>query len=137
MKKLFREVIKFGDSGLDVRFLIISLKLRGFNKDVLSESDNTFGNNAKEAVLRFQKRNGLEQTGQWGMVEHIAFSIATGVDLMAIPAADEFVAILAALSGAAAAEVKTDVPLAAVSAEPETPPAVLAASASEEAIHAS
>ncbi len=60
---LAMRVLQKGDTGEDVLALQILLKGRGFNGSMSKTLDGKFGNNTRGAVILFQRKHGLPQTG--------------------------------------------------------------------------
>ena len=60
---LIMRVLQKGDTGNDVLALQILLKGRGCNGNMNKKLDGIFGKNTRGAVILFQKKHGLPQTG--------------------------------------------------------------------------
>lgn len=60
---LIMRVLQKGDTGADVLALQILLKGRGCNGNMNKKLDGIFGKNTRGAVILFQKKHGLPQTG--------------------------------------------------------------------------
>lgn len=60
---LAMRVLQKGDTGEDVLALQIMLKGRGYNGNMSKTLDGKFGNNTRGAVILFQRKHGLPQTG--------------------------------------------------------------------------
>lgn len=82
MAKLFPEILTPGWSGAAVWLLQTHLQSLKDNEGL--KPTGVYDDGTVEAVMRFQSDENLEQSGNWGLEEHEAFTACYVLDLLAL-----------------------------------------------------